>query len=87
MPRGHRVGGKRNGKATTGHGPYLARVLGEGAVGAGRTNTFPGERYGAWPNAGAPRRPSSAVGHSILIIIWHLLSEGIVKSCGPPSRG
>ena len=37
--------GKRKGKATTGHGnPYLARVLGEAAVAAGRTNTF----LGAW---------------------------------------
>jgi transposase len=38
--------GKVKGKSTTGHGnPYLARVLGEAAVAAGRTNTFLGERY------------------------------------------
>jgi transposase len=38
--------GKAKGKATTGHGnPYLARVLGEAAVAAGRTDTFLGERY------------------------------------------
>jgi Transposase IS116/IS110/IS902 family len=38
--------GKPKGKPTTGHGnPYLARVLGEAAVAAGRTNTFLGERY------------------------------------------
>jgi transposase len=38
--------GKTKGKATTGHGnPYLARVLGEAAVVAGRTDTFLGERY------------------------------------------
>src|SRR4029453_12389575 len=38
--------GKKKGKGTTGHGnPYLARVLGEAAVSAGRTNTFLGERY------------------------------------------
>ncbi|HEV8649313.1 MAG TPA: IS110 family transposase, partial [Actinomycetes bacterium] len=38
--------GKKKGKATTGHGnPYLARVLGEAAVAAGRTDTFLGERY------------------------------------------
>jgi transposase len=35
--------GRRNGNATTGHGnPYLARVLGEAAVAAGRTNTSSG---------------------------------------------
>ena len=38
--------GKRKGTATTGHGnPYLARVLGEAAVAAGRTDSFLGERY------------------------------------------
>jgi transposase len=52
--------GKPKGKATTGHGnPYLARVLGEAAVTAGRTNTFLGERYRRLANAAAPRRPSS----------------------------
>src|SRR5215216_2440939 len=38
--------GNPKGTATTGHGnPYLARVLGEAAVAAGRTDTFLGERY------------------------------------------
>jgi hypothetical protein len=38
--------GKAKGRATIGHGnPYLARVLGEAAVAAGRTDTFLGERY------------------------------------------
>jgi Transposase IS116/IS110/IS902 family len=38
--------GKRKGKATTGHGnPYLARVLGEAAAAAGKTDAFLGERY------------------------------------------
>jgi hypothetical protein len=38
--------GKKKGKNTTGHGnSYLARVLGNAAVSAGRTDTFLGERY------------------------------------------
>src|SRR5690242_8541066 len=38
--------GKSKGRGSTGHGnPYLARVLGEAAVGASRTDTFLGERY------------------------------------------
>ena len=38
--------GKRKGKGATGHGNrYLAKVLGEAAVTAGRTDTFLGERY------------------------------------------
>jgi len=38
--------GKTKGRGSTGHGnPYLARVLGEAAVSAGKTDTFLGERY------------------------------------------
>src|SRR5205814_5447272 len=38
--------GKRKGKNATAHGNrYLARVLGEAAVSAGKTDTFLGERY------------------------------------------
>ena len=38
--------GKTKGAGSTGHGnPYLARVLGEAAVAAGKTDTFLGERY------------------------------------------
>src|SRR5215469_13037484 len=38
--------GKKKGKNTTGHGDsYLARVLGNAAVSAGRTDTFLGDRY------------------------------------------
>ncbi|MFI7503328.1 transposase [Streptomyces sp. NPDC049687] len=37
--------GKNKGRGATGHGNrYLARVLGEAAVGAARTDTFLGER-------------------------------------------
>src|SRR5262245_32405565 len=66
--------GKRKGKATTGHGnPYLARVLGEAAVAAGRTNTFLGERYRRIARRRGAKRAIVAVGRSILVIIWHLL--------------
>ena len=38
--------GRKKGNGATGHGdPYLARVLSEAALSAGRTDTFPGERY------------------------------------------
>jgi transposase len=68
--------GKRKGKATTGHGnPYLARVLGEAAVAAGRTNTFLGERYRRIARRRGAKRAIDAVGRSILIIIWHLLRD------------
>jgi transposase len=68
--------GKRKGKASTGHGnPYLARVLGEAAVAAGRTNTFLGERYRRIARRRGAKRAVVAVGRSILIIVWHLLSD------------
>jgi transposase len=68
--------GKPKGKATTGHGnPYLARVLGEAAVTAGRTNTFLGERYRRIARRRGAKKAIVAVGRSILIIIWHLLAD------------
>jgi transposase len=72
--------GKRKGKATTGHGnPYLAHVLGEAAVAAGRTNTFLGERYRRIARRRGAKRAVVAVGRSILIICWHLLSDPQVR--------
>jgi transposase len=72
--------GKRKGNATTGHGnPYLARVLGEAAVAAGRTNTFLGERYRRIARRRGAKRAMVAVGRSILIIVWHLLSDPTVR--------
>jgi transposase len=67
--------GKKKGKATTGHGnPYLARVLGEAAVAAGRTDTFLGERYRRIARRRA-KKAIVAVGRSILVIVWHLLAD------------
>jgi transposase len=78
--------GKRKGNATTGHGnPYLARVLGEAAVAAGRTNTFLGERYRRIARRRGAKRAIVAVGRSILIIVWHLLADPTVhyQDLGP----
>ena len=68
--------GKTKGKSSTGHGnPYLARVLGEAAAAAGRTDTFLGERYRRIARRRGAKRAIVAVGRSILIIIWHLLAD------------
>jgi transposase len=68
--------GKVKGKSTTGHGnPYLARVLGEAAVAAGRTNTFLGERYRRIARRRGTKKAIVAVGRSILVIVWHLLAD------------
>jgi len=68
--------GKAKGNGTTGHGnPYLARVLGEAAVGAARTDTFLGERYRRIARRRGKKKAIVAVGRSILIIVWHLLAD------------
>ena len=68
--------GRKKGGSATGHGnPYLARALGEAAVAASRTSTFLGERYRRIARRRGAKRAVVAVGRSILVIIWHLLSD------------
>jgi transposase len=68
--------GKKKGKGSTGHGdPYLARVLGEAAVGAARTGTFLGERYRRIARRRGAKKAIVATGRSTLVIIWHLLAD------------
>ena len=68
--------GRKKGNAGTGHGNrYLARVLGEAAVGAARTDTFLGERYRRIARRRGKNRAIVAVGRSILVIVWALLSD------------
>jgi transposase len=68
--------GRNKGNGSTGHGdPYLARVLGEAAVGASRTDTFLGERYRRIARRRGKKKAIVAVGRSILVIVWHLLSD------------
>ena len=72
--------GKKKGKSSTGHGNrYLARVLGEAAVAAGRTDTFLGERYRRIARRRGTKRAIVAVGRSILVIVWHLLADPTVR--------
>jgi len=68
--------GKKKGKNTTGHGnSYLARVLGNAAVSAGRTDTFLGERYRRIARRRGSQKAVVAIGRSLLVIIWHLLAD------------
>ena len=50
-------------------------MLGEAAVGASRTNTFLGERYRRIARRRGKKKAIVAVGRSILVIVWHLLSD------------
>ena len=68
--------GKNKGNGSTGHGNrYLARALGEAAVSAGRTDTFLGARYRRITRRRGKKKAIVAVGRSILVIVWHLLSD------------
>lgn len=68
--------GKTKGNGSTGHGNrYLARTLGEAAVGAGRTNTFLGARYRRLARRRGKQKALVALGRSILTIVWHLLAD------------
>jgi transposase len=70
--------GKTKGKSSTGHGnPSLARVLGEAAVAAGRTDTFLGERSRRIARRRGTKKAIVAVGRSILVI---------VRPCWPTHR-
>jgi hypothetical protein len=50
-------------------------VLGTSANSAGRTPTFLGERYRRIARRRGTKKAVVAVGRSILVIIWHLLSD------------
>jgi transposase len=68
--------GKPKGRGTTGHGNrYLAKVIGEAVAGAAKTDTFLGERYRRLARRRGGKKAIVAVGRSMLVIIWHLLSD------------
>jgi transposase len=68
--------GAKTGSAKAGKGnPYLKAVLGEAAAAAARTNTFLGERYRRIVKRRGRLKALVAVARSILVIIWHLLSD------------
>jgi transposase len=66
----------RSKPGTTGKGnPWLAGMLGEAAIGASRTKTFLGSRYRRLARRRGKQRALVAVGNSLLVIAWHLLSD------------
>jgi transposase len=68
--------GKSKGNGSTGHGNrYLARTLGEVAVTADRSGTFLGARYRRITRRRGKKKAMVAVGRSILVIVWHVLSD------------
>ncbi|MGH3697663.1 MAG: transposase [Pseudonocardiaceae bacterium] len=74
-PRTISSGAKHRGGVTGKGNPYLKGVLGEAAAAAAKTNTFPGERYRRIVKRRGKLKALVAVARSILVIIWHLLSD------------
>jgi transposase len=54
---------------------WLRASLGQAALGAARTATFPGERYWRIARRRGKARAQVAVARPILVIIWHLLAD------------
>lgn len=74
-PRTIQSGAKqRSGKTGKGN-PYLKGVLGEMAAAAAKTDTFLGERYRRIVKRRGKLKALVAVARSILVTVWHLLSD------------
>ena len=74
-PRTIQSGPRTRGGKTGKGNPYLKGVLGEAAAAAAKTNTFLGERYRRLVKRRGKLKALVAVARSILIIIWHLLTD------------
>ena len=71
-----RQSGPRTRKPKKGQGnDYLKSYCTQAALGAARTGTFLGERYRRLARRPGGARAQCAVARSILVIIWHLLSD------------
>jgi len=75
-PQVAQSGGKRKGANATGRGNrYLSAALGEAAVSAGRTQSFPGTKYRRLVRRMPKKKALVATGNSLLTIYHALLSD------------
>jgi transposase len=75
-PQVAQSGGKRKGANASGHGNrYLGAALGEAAVSAGRTQSFPGAKYRRLIKRMPKKKALVATGNSLLTIYHALLSD------------
>jgi transposase len=77
-PGNYETGGKRlSGKIRKGN-RWAKTVLVQAAHATSRTNTYLGEQYRRLRKRRGSKRAAVAVGHSILVIVYHLLKSGDV---------
>ena len=74
-PQARQSAGKTKPGVTGKGNPWLGGTLGEAAAGAARTKTFLGARYHRIARRRGKQRAVVALGNSILVIAWHLLSD------------
>jgi transposase len=75
-PQVTQSGGKRKGANASGRGNrYIGAALGEAAITAGRTQTFPGARYRRLVKRMPKKKALVATGNSLLTIYHALLSD------------
>jgi transposase len=74
-PKARQSAGRSKAAATGKGNPWLGGTLGEAAAGAARTKTFLASRYKRIVRRRGKQRALVAVGNSILVIAWHLLSD------------
>jgi hypothetical protein len=74
-PRTIQSGTKNRAGPTDKGNPYLRAALGNAAAAAGRSDTFPGERYRRLARRRGKLKALVADARSILVIIWHLLTD------------
>ena len=78
-PGNHESAGKRRKVATTPGNPWLRRTLIESARAAARTrDSYFGAQYRQIARRRGPDKAAVAVAHSLLDVIWHLLTTGEV---------
>ena len=75
-PQVKQSAGKRKGSNAAGRGnPYLSAALGEAAISAGRTHSFPGAKYKPMARRMPKKKALVATGNSMLTTIHALLSD------------
>ena len=78
-PGGHESAGKRRRVSTTPGNPWLRRALIEAARAAVRTKgSYFGAQYRQIARRRGPNKAAVAVAHSLIELVWHLLSTGEV---------
>lgn len=75
-PGNHESAGKRSSGRTRKGSPWLRRMLVDAAHGASRTSSYLGAQYHRVAARRGAKRAAVAVGHSQLVIAYHVLRDG-----------